>query len=816
MKFMQRIAAVCRQASQRASRKAVQPGLFPVALFTIVTSLAASAGIAADAAHATATATATATASRTPATAQTTPAVEVRPDSPVLQMPDKRTAFVLEDRERKFDLADARALSDRFVPATQMGPPDANIRYWIMQRIHSQWPTDREIRLIPSGSGRGWRDLELTVIAEEGSVHTLPSRFSALQGSHNRVVSLNPYLPLTEQPPSYSPSFTLRSGQTATVYMRAEVDARFPPKHYAAGVADQLRYLELRRLGLYAEGALAGALLALAIFGWYSALRNKDRTSIAYGVWILFALFTSCTQIVHDGQRLFEFFVDVQQVRVNHLYLSEWITFILSFSQAMTYVYFARTFLEVKQRFPGFYQVTNLYLLFYLSYLLSILLIDFRNLNTMLFFMVMGLGTFLVLIGIYVCAYIRLREGMEIARFFMIAMVPYLLFRTVFLLNVAGLPSPFQLLPDTGLAYFIKEPSTAQALGVTLEALIMALAVISRTRWLQDRLALQMQEQKALVENQNRVLEATVTERTRELAEQHRELEETHQIVVGSVNYASRLQRSQLPRRHRIEGRFHSIGVVWEPRDTIGGDLWWISSSQLDGPFTLAVADCTGHGVPGAMLSLLVSNSLERIHSGNPQEDPARALASLDYLVRSGLNQDAEDSESDDGCDAAILRIDRERSEMLFAGAKIGVFQLKASGEVIRHHASRASLGYRDAITDEDEPVTSRIACEPGDAFVIVTDGFTDQLGGPSAQPVSFGYRRLEALLAGMPSASADQIADAMRDALAQWQGSRKRRDDVTAVVFRLSAPVASITSVASVAPIPPAAPAAPAAPAHG
>ncbi len=718
--------------------------------------------------------------------------VDIRPDSPIIQPPDKRAASVLEDRDGTLSFADAREQSARFIPADKMGPPNGNSHYWIAQRIQSHLPIDREILLLPGGGSRGWRDLELTIVGDDGSVHTPGKRFGALRGAHNRVIDLNPYQPLSSEPPPLGPAFTLRSGQAVTVYMHAVIDARFPPKNYAAGVVDEMRYLELRRLGLYAEGALAGALLALAIFGWYSAFRNKDRTSIAYGVWISFALLTSCTQIVHDGQRLFEFFVDIENIRVNHLYLSEWVTFVFSFSQAMTYVIFARTFLEIRQRFPGFYKVTNLYLVFYLSYMLSILLIDFRNLNTMLFFLVMGMGTFLILIGVYVCAFIRLREGMEIARFFMIAMVPYLAFRTVFLLNVAGLPSPFQLLPDTGLAYFIKDASTAQALGVTLEALIMALAVVSRTRWLQDKLAAQMQEQKALVENQNRVLEATVAERTRELEAQHRELEETHQLVVGSVNYASRLQRSQLPRRHRIDGRFHSIGVVWEPRDTIGGDLWWISSSQVDGPFTMAVADCTGHGVPGAMLSWLVSNSLERIYSGNPQEDPARALASLDYLVRSGLNQDAVDSESDDGCDAALLCIDGARKEIRFAGAKIGVFQLKADGQVLRHHAARASLGYRDPIAEEDEPVTCRIPCDDGDAFVVVTDGFTDQPGGLGETGVSFGYRRLEALLAAMPAASATEIAEAMRAALAQWQGSRKRRDDVTAVAFRLTAPQAS------------------------
>ncbi len=719
-------------------------------------------------------------------------AVERTTDSPVIQLPDKGSAFVLEDPAHKLALADVRALDDRFVPADQLGAPNPNSSYWIRQQVHSQLPSDRALRVMPGG-GRGWRGAEIYVVDQQGQVDVLPQGgFGAIQGIHNGLAGLNPFLPLAEQPRPFSPVFTLRSGQVVTIYTRAVADARFPPKNYAASFADQERYQELRRIGLYSEGALVGAMLALAIFGWYSAYRNRDRTSIAYGIWILFALTSSCTQPVHDGARFFEFFVDIENVKVNHLYLAEWISFSLAFFQSMSYIYFARSFLDVRSRFPGFYRVTNLYLVYYACYLAVLLLADVRDINPVYFWLPVGGMTFLMLVGIYACAFIRLREGMEIARFFMIAMVPYLVFRTVFLLNVAGLPSPFQLLPDSGLAYFIKVASTAQALGVTLEARIMALAVVSRTRWLQDQLAAQMQEQKALVENQNRVLETTVAERTRELEAQHRELDETHQIVVGSVNYASRLQRSQLPRRHRIDGRFHSIGVLWEPRDTIGGDLWWISSSQVDGPFTIGVADCTGHGVPGAMLSLLVSNSLERIFSGNPHEDPARALASLDYLVRSGLNQDAVDSESDDGCDAVLLCVDGANREIRFAGAKIGVFQLKATGEVVRHHASRASLGYRDPVDEEDEPVTRRIPCGDGDAFVVVTDGFTDQLGGPSGTPVSFGYRRLEALLASMPGASATEIADAMRAALAQWQGSRKRRDDVTAVVFRLTAPAAT------------------------
>ena len=187
--------------------------------------------------------------------------VEVRPDSPIIQLPDKSAASVLADPERKLEFADIREQGDRFEPAASIGPPGASNRYWVRQRILSQLPTDREIRLMPGG-GRGWRNVELTVVDDAGRViaHAGPS--GTLQGAHNHIADLNPYLPLADSPRSTLPIFTLRSGQAVTVYMRGEVDVRFPPKAYAASVVDQLRYLEMRRLGLYTEGALAGAMLA--------------------------------------------------------------------------------------------------------------------------------------------------------------------------------------------------------------------------------------------------------------------------------------------------------------------------------------------------------------------------------------------------------------------------------------------------------------------------------------------------------------------------------------------------------------------------
>jgi serine phosphatase RsbU (regulator of sigma subunit) len=375
---------------------------------------------------------------------------------------------------------------------------------------------------------------------------------------------------------------------------------------------------------------------------------------------------------------------------------------------------------------------------------------------------------------------------MSVAIFWLLASIPYFVFRLIFVAGLMGYPSVFSYLPESGISYLLQNTNVSQSIALCAEALIMALAVISRNVWIQKELAQSIDVQKTLVEGQNKVLEETVAERTKELAEQHQKLDETHQLVVGSVNYASRLQRGQLPRQMRIDGRFASFATIWEPRDTIGGDLYWLSSSQQSGPFVLAVADCTGHGVPGAMLSLLVSNSLERIYANDTAEDPATALMSLDHYVRTGLNQDRADSESDDGCDAAVLRIDRDKQTIEFAGAKLGLFQVDTKGVVTRHQGARCSLGYQDAIEDKDKPMVQTIRYQSGDTFAIVTDGLTDQIGGNSSIKTSFGYRRIENILKTNCTSDADYIAYMLKSDFLAWQGSETRRDDLTAVVFRL------------------------------
>lgn len=692
---------------------------------------------------------------------------------------------VLPDSQGQWTVQEVMAKDAEFLPADNFTKFSPYVKYWVKQKIKSQREDDRVLRIDATNTGFNWRNAQHYVIRANGEIQTL--RPQGGRGNHNNLADINPFIQPIDDSLSQFAIFHLRSGEEVTIYSRLGMQGAFPAKTFSLGIYDHASYLELRRYGLYLEGALVGILLALCIFSWYSAFQHKDATSISYGVWLFFGLFQALTLAVHDGQRLAEMFVFIEGWESGGPQLfNVMLSNIASYGQTMMYVVFARNFLELKKYHPRFYMFTNIWLVWEFIHLMALLFWN-HDLTQSQFWYPVFFPILCVLFSIYFLAFLRYKQGLHIAKFFMVAMVPYLCFRSVFLLGILGIPSPFSFLPSSGFGLFFQNSFTNQSFGVCCEALIMALAVISRTRMLQEELANSIQARSDLMANQNKVLEETVELRTRELAQQHQALDETHQLVVGSVNYASRLQRGQLPRPVRIEGRFSSFATMWEPRDTIGGDLYWISSSQHEGPFVLAVADCTGHGVPGAMLSLLVSNSLERIYANDTLEDPVSALVSLDHFVRTGLNQDRADSESDDGCDAAILRIDKRLQRLEFAGAKIDLFHVNAQGQVTRHQGQRVSLGYKDKPGEADKPHATTIAYQKGDVFAIVTDGLTDQIGGGADKvKVSYGYRRLEKLLSTHANADPSQLIEWLKADFAQWQGQVARRDDVTALIFSL------------------------------
>ncbi|MEB3213515.1 MAG: SpoIIE family protein phosphatase [Leptolyngbyaceae bacterium] len=684
---------------------------------------------------------------------------------------------VFEDPTQQTTVQDVYNQQYNFVKPEQIKHLKSNVTYWALLKIESKLDHDRFIQIDASG----WKRLTPTLIYSDGQIRTLKS--VGFVGSYNPFLDNSPLKTSISKFDSGFPKFLLKSGAEVTLLIQLNSHPFFNTRSFSLNLIDDVTFAEFRRFSLYIEGALVGTLFALTVFALFNAYQTRDRVNSFYALWISVAFLSVFASWIYDGYRLFEFFNIESKSPTNTDSVAFIIFAAVSYSQAITYTLFARQYLNIKQYYPKLYVLTTIWVAYAVVYCLLMLTGSFYFLENHIdlqkfFALPYALSVGFLLITFFVCSYLRYREGFVFSIYFTYAIIPYLVFRLSFVFGTYGFPTIFQFLPDQGLGYFLKNPWTNLAFGICMEALIMALAVISRARWLQLELNRSSKQQTTLVEQQNTLLEIKVEERTQELRQKQ-------EIVESSMNYASRLQRGQLPRAARLENRFNSFATIWEPRDTIGGDLYWISSSQHQGPFVLVVADCTGHGVPGAMLSLLVSNSLERIFAKSTIDEPTKALTSLDYFIRSGLNQDLNDSESNDGCDAAMVRIHQDKKLLEYAGAKIDLFHVDSRGELHRYRSNRVSLGYKDQDTEPLVP-TREIHYESGDLFMIVTDGLTDQIGGNNQdRPVSFGYRRLSSVISANKDKDCQVIADEVRTSFIDWQGSHTRRDDVTVVLFK-------------------------------
>lgn len=282
-----------------------------------------------------------------------------------------------------------------------------------------------------------------------------------------------------------------------------------------------------------------------------------------------------------------------------------------------------------------------------------------------------------------------------------------------------------------------------------------------------------------------RDLERRVADRTRALEAAHdalacekeeveralAELNRAGRYIDESIRYARRIQASLLPPPDALGATVHEVAVGWHPRDSVGGDYYWLD--HRDGVGLAIVVDCTGHGVPGAFMTAIVASVLGRVLAECDWENPAAILSALDVAVRGSLRQDAG---SDDGLDAAVCLVDRERGTLSYAGANIPLY-VSAGESVTRVRGDRRGLGHR---TDAPGFVFRRhdVALEPGTAFFLCTDGIVDQVGGLGRR--SLGFRRLQQALAESEGLPMDgRMARVFADFHA-YRGGEPVRDDVT------------------------------------
>jgi hemerythrin-like metal-binding protein len=259
------------------------------------------------------------------------------------------------------------------------------------------------------------------------------------------------------------------------------------------------------------------------------------------------------------------------------------------------------------------------------------------------------------------------------------------------------------------------------------------------------------------------------------------ERKETERIIADamrkihdSIEYASYIQKSILPDDSVFKSVCSDHFVLWMPRDTVGGDMYW--HRYWGNGNLIILGDCTGHGVPGAFMTLISNGALDEAYMETAPGDTAGLLQRMHVLIQSVLGQDKEEGLSDDGIDLGAIYLAPERNKLTFSGARFSLF-ISSDGDVKEIKGNKSGLGYR-GISRDPQFTNHGIDLHSEDRFYMTSDGFIDQVGGD--RNLSFGKKRFRALLAQVSQMNMDEQKQKIVETLADYQGDQIRRDDVS------------------------------------
>jgi PAS domain S-box-containing protein len=257
-----------------------------------------------------------------------------------------------------------------------------------------------------------------------------------------------------------------------------------------------------------------------------------------------------------------------------------------------------------------------------------------------------------------------------------------------------------------------------------------------------------------------------------------KELVEKNKGTVDSLVYAQNIQNAVLPEIKNMPNTFKELCLYYKPRDIVSGDFYW---TKEQGDFTyFALADCTGHGVPGAFLTLIGSRILEQIVDTEKSTNPAKILNKLDEQIYLSLNSKEKDRLSD-GMEIALCIINKKHNKLYFAGAGLGLLYYVNDEE---HYikGQRKSIG--DYRQNSFEIETFEIDYTGNEVFYMATDGFQDQLGGVNYK--RFSNQRLMDLMKNIVPESSERKEQIFEQELQKFKGTSKQTDDITIVCFSL------------------------------
>lgn len=279
-----------------------------------------------------------------------------------------------------------------------------------------------------------------------------------------------------------------------------------------------------------------------------------------------------------------------------------------------------------------------------------------------------------------------------------------------------------------------------------------------------------MQYRTRAIKRENKILENKVAERTRELEEKNRD-------ITSSIEYARRIQEAILPSKEHIFNKLHKVFILYRPKDIVSGDFYWFA--EKEGVKIFAVVDCTGHGVPGAFMSMIGHNLLHQIVNEKGIIDPAEILNNLHKGIQVALRQGRNEINTNDGMDVSIITINDAKREVKWAGANRPLILIDANGVLTKYDGDKFPVGgaqLEAARVFSTKTVDVKVAS----MAYMFSDGYADQFGGDKGK--KFMVKRFHELLTTIHLYSADEQQNVLLNHFDQWRLNHEQVDDVLIV----------------------------------
>ncbi len=276
------------------------------------------------------------------------------------------------------------------------------------------------------------------------------------------------------------------------------------------------------------------------------------------------------------------------------------------------------------------------------------------------------------------------------------------------------------------------------------------------------------------------IVDTNITQRKRD----EQIIQEKNKDIIDSINYAKRIQTAILPSIENLTHLFPESFILFKPRDIVSGDFYWYA--EKDGKKIIAAVDCTGHGVPGALMSMIGNAFLNEIVNKRGITEPGSILSELRHLVISTLKQSSTEGENKDGMDMALLAFDTKTKVLEYAGANNPLWICTTeAGErkFIQVKPDKRPIGYFQgkglAFTNQ------LVGHKDGDVFYIFTDGFADQFGGPAGK--KFKYKQFQETLLAMQDRPLNEQKLLLDTVFEDWKGNLEQVDDMLVVGLKFA-----------------------------